>query len=367
MERCFLKATKIVMIILSTVICVSCRTASDHDYSAVSSAENPVSPSWQAHLDSFKEQPMQERCLPKTFRSKKSPSKGSIVLIHGFTACTQQFFDLSEKLSDRGFSVYLPVLPGHGRVVSYDENSPASKNYSAIPHVSQGKEAYLKYIRFIVALSKELPKPVFIGGLSVGGAISAAAISDPSHEFKRALVMTPYFSLAKGGTTLAALEKVKAADFLGVLQKLNVFDGVYDRETGWGEVCEKHETAAGRAGYCRFQVGHIALVEQLGKSWGRSKVKGNVELLLIGVQEDKAVSNESILAYARGNKINELPARYGCFYREGANHSLLSKYDNPSEDKFWKASIESNIMSFFETGKNPKVKEHWDWTLPICL
>lgn len=82
-------------------------------------------------------------------------SKVGILMIHGFTSTPHQFKDLSKYLFDAGFTVYAPLVAGHG--TSPEEmNKTTSKDWT-----DSMKEAYLKL--------KEKTGKVVIVGNSFGG------------------------------------------------------------------------------------------------------------------------------------------------------------------------------------------------------
>jgi carboxylesterase len=82
-------------------------------------------------------------------------SKIGILLIHGFTSTPHQFKDLSKYLSSNGFSVYAPLITGHGtKPEDLVKTSPEDWKKSV-------KEAYLKL--------KEKTGKVIVVGNSFGG------------------------------------------------------------------------------------------------------------------------------------------------------------------------------------------------------
>ena len=82
-------------------------------------------------------------------------SKIGVLMIHGFTSTPHQFKDLSKYLSSNGFTVYAPLIAGHGtRPEDLIKTSPEDWKKSV-------EEAYLK-------LKKRTEKIVVIGN-SFGG------------------------------------------------------------------------------------------------------------------------------------------------------------------------------------------------------
>jgi hypothetical protein len=55
-------------------------------------------------------------CKPHFYPHREGTvRKGMAMYLHGFTACPQQYFDIAEILSGKGFDVFLPLMPGEGR------------------------------------------------------------------------------------------------------------------------------------------------------------------------------------------------------------------------------------------------------------
>ena len=58
---------------------------------------------------------IQTDCLPKQWPADSSVTyKGTVMLLHGFTACPQQYFETQAYLTAQGYNVLAPLLPGHG-------------------------------------------------------------------------------------------------------------------------------------------------------------------------------------------------------------------------------------------------------------
>lgn len=81
--------------------------------------------------------------------------KIGILMIHGFTACPEQFNELADFFSSKGFLVRAPLIAGHGGTPEYLEKSSSDDWKNSV------REAYL-------ALKEEAEK-IFIIGNSFGG------------------------------------------------------------------------------------------------------------------------------------------------------------------------------------------------------
>ncbi len=47
--------------------------------------------------------------------------KGVAVLFHGFTACPSQWSQITTLLSERGYEILVPLLPGHGDSLPWEK------------------------------------------------------------------------------------------------------------------------------------------------------------------------------------------------------------------------------------------------------
>lgn len=90
--------------------------------------------------------------------SLKGKNDICVILIHGFTATTVEVRPIAEYLYQEGFSVYAPLLPGHGTNPE-DLNKQTWRNWveAAIDVYNQCKSEH---------------KVIFIGGESMGGVIT---------------------------------------------------------------------------------------------------------------------------------------------------------------------------------------------------
>src|SRR6476646_423199 len=81
-----------------------------------------------------------------------------VLLLHGFGDTPQTLALLARKLHKSGFSVYVPLLPGHGRNMDAFDKSRASD------WISAGRNAF--------ADMRRRHDSVSVVGLSTGGALS---------------------------------------------------------------------------------------------------------------------------------------------------------------------------------------------------
>lgn len=119
--------------------------------------------------------------LPPAASCDASESKG-ILLVHGLSDTPFAMRDLARALAERCFLVRSLLLPGHGT--------------RAGDMLSVKGEDWLAAVRFGVKTLKADVKNVFVGGFSLGGALSAIVTTeDPS--IKGLIAISPAFKLGK--------------------------------------------------------------------------------------------------------------------------------------------------------------------------
>ena len=100
-----------------------------------------------------------------------------VLLVHGFGDTPQTLRYLADNLHAHGYDVRVPLLPGHGRSVS---------SFDSTPHT-----AWLDAVRAeLLAMRARVPW-VALGGLSMGGALSAIVAAETPKECRSTMVFEP--------------------------------------------------------------------------------------------------------------------------------------------------------------------------------
>jgi carboxylesterase len=102
---------------------------------------------------------------------------GAVLLLHGFGDSPQSIASLAMPLYERGFSVYAPLLPGHGRTL---------RDFHAA-----GAAAWMAESRRALEMLRERDERVGIVGLSMGGALAALLASETS-DLRALVLLAPY-------------------------------------------------------------------------------------------------------------------------------------------------------------------------------
>jgi len=296
----------------------------------------PENIEWNNYLSTFKTLELQKGCEPRRFTPPVNiKARAKILLVHGFTACPQQYFEWAELLSKRGIVVYLFTMPGHGA-----PKLPSGKdNYSNLP-THNNFEAYSNLAEVInkVALADELPSS--IGGLSVGAAVALNAAETAMTPYKKLILISPFFKMPK------YFERNLLGPVIGNLPLIN------NQTISWGEGCHD-ELRRGRAGICEYTISDVYTTQVFGKhviSLAQN-LSNRTQIQIVGVEKDTGSDNNSTEKFAQivtdiGNKDLSV-----CFYPKGANHSLLSRFDSPDENKYWLPSLLEDATNFIDQGE----------------
>lgn len=290
---------------------------------------------WERYLDSVKKIDFQKGCEPRKYTPPKGvEAKGKILLVHGFTACPQQFFEWSEVLSKRGIVVYLFTLPGHG----LKKHKDGKDNFFAIPkHNKYDEYEKLTEVMNRVAMSDELPSTV--GGLSVGGAVAMQAAAMASTPYDKLILISPFFKMPN------FLQRHLAGPIAGNLPLLK------NKQVGWGPGCHE-ELRRGRVGICDFTISQVYTAQVYGKHVisVANRLSSLTKAQVLGVEKDTGADNGAIKQIAHIMGFGKDAQVSSCFYPQGANHSLFSRFDGPDENKFWLATLLEDASNFVENG-----------------
>ncbi|PTQ55344.1 MAG: putative esterase/lipase [Candidatus Carbobacillus altaicus] len=83
----------------------------------------------------------------------------ALLLIHGFTGTTEEFRPMADYFHAKGLSIYAPLLPGHGTSPEEMAKTRWTDWWQAVVDAYQ-------------TLQREGHTPIYVSGLSMGGALS---------------------------------------------------------------------------------------------------------------------------------------------------------------------------------------------------
>ncbi len=348
---------------------------------------------WDSYVATLPLNQIQEECRPRMV-PHQGAYKGVVVLFHGFTACPQQYFPLSEELAAAGYTVLLPLNPGHGRQYT-TKDGINTDNIADLPTGrANDPNSYLKYFDFVVnmnAIAREFGGERVVGGLSLGAAMASfATVQDPL-LWTRQIIMSPLYELDQ-----AVIHNV-----MGTLSNINNFnrtlgnllDPILQMNQGWGQGCENERTLSWvaqydrtgtRAGICQFKITHVLAANQFGFDAWNLIQPTRIKTQFVVVQDDPVINKQLVfngVGRIRGEQLKfksfETTKRLDqderariCYVPSSnltcadnlnkplaeqtlncANHSLLSRFDAPNQNKYWIDILQPKLVNFITKGE----------------
>jgi len=327
-------------ILMLTGVIVSCTTIPDPYESPPEGADSVAVfySRWVNYLDRVDPGSLQNDCRPRLVEPDGSvPYRGTVALLHGFTACPQQFFELSELLALRGFRSMLILLPGHGR--QFEEAT--GDNLRGLSNGRNWQKKFDVLAAEVNGIMEYAEGDRVIGGLSVGGAASLYINLQAPELYDRHILFAPFFAPIGGNTTETPDEVTSPAP---------VVPSADSRLFGTQQTClEKREQ--GRAGNCDYREKHLLALSDLGR-WNLMSLREAplmVPIQLVGVEKETVSSNVEIREFLRIQaKTDQTSA---CFFPEGVPHEMISQYDLPAVEMYWLDSLLNGSIGFITVGQ----------------
>lgn len=119
-----------------------------------------------------------DKCASTLMSHGKKTAK-TVVMLHGITACPEQFKELGKQFFDQGYNVYIPRAPHHGLTDTKQ-------------HKNVVTQELVDYANDSVTTATGLGDEVGVIGLSGGGAIATWAAEYRS-EVSRLLILSPFY------------------------------------------------------------------------------------------------------------------------------------------------------------------------------
>lgn len=197
-----------------------------------------------------------------------SKTQKAVLWFHGYTAATQQFKPLAELCYQRGYNAFVPCFPHHGFLDRMTDE------------VSKVKaEELVRFADEMVDLTCGLGDEVIVGGLSMGGAMTAWAAQERA-DVKKAIIVAPFL----GG-------KIIPAPFTWIAAK--VLQLLPDQKVWWD--AEKKEAIEGPDyGYPQRSNHSLAQILEVGFKvfeFARQKPPAAGEVWMVINDNDESVSN----------------------------------------------------------------------------
>jgi alpha-beta hydrolase superfamily lysophospholipase len=295
---------------------------------------------WQAYVDELADVELQRGCEPVRIDPRAAtPARGVALLYHGFAACPQEWFGIGERLSLQGFTVLMPVLPGHGREYRYLEEGENAA--AGLPDATNWDATYTALALRMNAVMASVNGERVIGGFSLGGAMAIFAQLDAPDLYDRALLVAPFFHIA-GGPVIRYLT--------GVLAETPTIDQMQVRFGPLARTCVERQQA-GWAGLCTYQLEHFAGIRafaERNESLLRQRTLQPSVQIVVG-EDDPVVSVDHIISFVDWHA--DKPDFRACLLDEDAPHVLLSPEENPGEPMPWLSGLTRRSLDFLVDGE----------------
>lgn len=344
--------------------CQQAQTDSFSDSAAISAAQSSSNQStvsaetlrkWDEYLKKEPLNKIQEECLPRHFPARAA-YQGTVVLFHGFSACPQQFWEIGDKLAASGYEVFLPLLPGHGRI----KIKPDQDNLDGLPQAHEWRK-YRDHVDVMADMIRPSQGIHAVGGLSVGATLATHAMlsADTKDVWQRALIMAPLYNSIDDRRRLAT-------EVLGNIPFLNQFFG-----HGWGEQClNDSKIPFGplgyvRGGFCNFKASHAAGFDNFGNSvidlmqkYGRGEIvvpsENRIQFIFADFDQKTRPKSLNLALNALLNGKGKAKTT-ACSFGPPVPHSFISRYDaekhvDPERNKPWLDTLISGGAGFLNSG-----------------
>ena len=149
--------------------------ASDYSYEQSVAAIEQTLAEDKRHAD------VKEDCLPVA-RLHDKPTAKAVVMLHGISACPEQFGELADTFYKAGYNVYVPRVPQHG----FSDNAQ---------HAELSLNEMGDFLQHTADVASGLGEEVGVVGLSGGGNM-ASWLVQRSSVFSRALLLSPFYEPA---------------------------------------------------------------------------------------------------------------------------------------------------------------------------
>ena len=264
---------------------------------------------WKQHVENETTgKQIQPDCMPRHYPVAEGVKrKGMVFYLHGFTACPQQFFDISERLVKEGYEVFLPLLPGQGRKPFPDDKD----NLSDLPSSRGPKnketgvsQRLVDFVKEMNAIAKAGTGEKVMIGLSGGGGLATGAVVTGPDIWNRAIFFAPYYKVSGVAAAISA-----------------VIDRFYPQFVNdWGDNCRRNRLREdGRNGYCSVTAGAVRTMVDYGVYVSKHIDKINIPIQYAGVEHDATADNRTIYKAFTETKNAKM-----CLYNKGVPHSIIN-------------------------------------------
>lgn len=238
------------------------------------------------------------------------PTGKVALLFHGFTAAPYQFGMLAQLLYQAGYSVLVPLLPGHGRSGSFSAANPTPLPTDAKPY----KDFALDWFKQAQAIDPTAK--ITLGGLSGGASLAAWLGIEKASQCARGVLYAPYFGNSRF-----------------------VLDLIINKSQNYRTWMSEPNPAY--PGYNGFQTQALKVFLTIGEEvLARSKKEATPAMFILSTGCDIAVNNNDHKSFFNNIVSRQPLSWYYCFDRDlNIPHTMLLK----AEGNQWESVL--NVMT----------------------
>jgi dienelactone hydrolase len=252
-----------------------------------------------------------------------------VLALHGLGACPQQFERLAPRLAAAGFDVLIPRLPGHGRPPGAD----GGEDLAGLPTAADWEQRYDGFVATTGELLARSPGERVLLGFSAGGALALRAVARGPGLHDRLILLAPMLGI-RGGASVEWL-----AWTLGRVPGMAALDV---KHFGPRTRCEAWQ-AAGRGGFCGYEVQHAAGLVGLARAtradWQDRALPLPTLVVLAG--HEHYVSSPAALRFVARQQ--DLGAAIEVTTLPGVPHEMLTPYENVGREMGWLEYLEAAV------------------------
>jgi len=263
--------------------------------------------------------------------------RGTVVLLHGWSAGTWQYENMAKDLQNKGYNVYVPRLPGHGF-----RNADGTDNPNYIPRSGQ-EHLYTEFADRVYHEASSTGAPVHVVGLSGGGAV-ALDIAGRYPDIKGAVAYDPFLNSGdwKARTllgTAGVLDRFSFGQASRLLSNIPVvFDGPKRDHEEWG-----------RPGHFNFNAEQMFALSSYGRQAANNAAKSDVPIQVITSDSEKGLVDRGLIGTAFwGGKGEQRNGWYNFAEEENVPHAMVHEREIPDEDA--RGRVRDLTYDFIEDG-----------------
>lgn len=254
-----------------------------------------------------------EGCRSQFFIQPKRAAK-VLLFFHGFTAAPYQFATMGEAFRKAGYTVLIPLLPGHGQAGSWNATTP--------PPLPNDSDAYKQFGLYWLQQARSLGDQVVVGGLSGGGTLAGWLAQERPQDIDRALLFAPYLSSSN--------------------KMLDLFISVANSYVKWQIPPE-----AQVVGYDGFQMTALRTLLRLGgEVLDRSGRQNSAPMFIVSTEVDRAVNNDDHRTLFNNILKRQPKSWYHIFDRVlNIPHTMMTKFEGNNWENLLNVMAKAYVQS----------------------